>query len=249
MPASSETYSSVSRTVSVSHSHNIAFNCISFILPPEVAYVDTVEFFELQRLFVRDYSNLIHQEFERAFNVPQGETVLTWTDRDMILHGMANFPNLKGKGLQLLYAMTKNNGYAWCAAVSSWMADMVTTGCRSHARALMDWPKDNEMLNIVYSRALRAEMISTMYDSMHVFDQLFDTSFVRIDEGMGRVLTEYAMREWRERQLAFAMITHPNLTSKQSLMSLEPCLVKYIFSSMVLMPTGQECDNRFLEWY
>ena len=184
---------------------------------PEVPFLSPTEFLELQRLFVREYTALIHEVFVKKFEVPQGCSSLTWTDRDMIMHGVGTFPELTHRGAAVIRIATKGHGVAWSVLMGSWLADMVTTGCRSTARALVTWPKNNKTLLDIYSRTLRQEMVTTMYDNLRIFDQVYDNSFVSIRSDDGQVERTYTKQFWREVQLAFCMITHWRLGPWSSL--------------------------------
>tara|TARA_B100001540_G_scaffold284144_1_gene276195 strand:- start:2501 stop:3181 length:681 start_codon:yes stop_codon:yes gene_type:complete len=175
---------------------------------PEIDYANVQEFLTLQRLFIAEYVALITKTFEKAFYVPQGISSLTWTDRDMICHGCITFSDLGTDGARVVRIMTKGHGVLWCLKIGAWLADMVTTACRSCARALLTWPKYSDVLADIYGRTLKQEMITTMYDSLFVFDSLYASSFVNVQEHNGSILVSYTMRQWKEIMLAFCMITH-----------------------------------------
>ena len=195
---------------------------------PEVTFRDTDEFITCQSEFVSSYSKLITNVFQRAFDCPQGGARLVWTDRDMILYGMAEFPKLKTGGVKIMLQFTKGRGVGWCIAASAWMADMVTAGCRGHARALMDWPVNTPATNDIYSRTLRQEMLSGMYDNLGIFDHVYDASFVGISHPTTGVVTTYIRDKWREIMLAFSMITHDRLCRLQSCHDIDPFVVRMI---------------------
>tara|TARA_Y100000389_G_C17471400_1_gene531570 strand:- start:2752 stop:3510 length:759 start_codon:yes stop_codon:yes gene_type:complete len=200
---------------------------------PEVEFRDVDEFTTCQSEFVSSYSKLITDVFQRAFDCPQGNTRLVWTDRDMILYGMAEFPRLNTGGVNIMLQFTKGRGIGWCIAASAWMADMVTAGCRGHARALMDWPVNTPEMNDIYSRTLRQEMLSGMYDNLGIFDHIFDASFVGISHPATGVVTTYLRGKWREIMLAFSMITHDRLCQLQSCHALDPFVVRMILEFVV----------------
>lgn len=180
---------------------------------PMVPFSNKHEFQTLQSEFVSNYSRLISEVFHRAFDVPQGTSALTWTDRDMILYGMAEFPDLRVRGVDLIMTVTKGHGLAWCISVSSWLADMVTAGCRGHARALRDWPVNTPSSDDIYSRTLVQEMVSSMYDNIEVFDQIYHSSFVDLMHPNTGMISTYTIKNWMQNILAFCMITHNRLSS------------------------------------
>lgn len=214
---------------------------------PEVAYHDVAEFLCLQREFVREYIELIHKVFLNAYDRPQGESPLTWTERDLIIHGMGKFPDLAHEGAAVVRIMTKGHGIGWSIMVSAWLADLVTAGCRSFARALITWPRNSLTLSDIYSRTLRQEMITSMFDNLTVFDALYDSSFVKID---GLELGDHPLESWsssmfltreawRKHQLAFAMITHERLKPK-SLALLDSDVVSLILTHVIVPASGSD---------
>ena len=60
-------------------------------------------------------------------------------------------------------------------------------------------------------------MVTTMYDNLRIFDQVYDNSFVSIRSDDGQVERTYTKQFWREVQLAFCMITHWRLGPWSSL--------------------------------
>ena len=205
---------------------------------PLVPYEDSDEFIKSQSQFVSSYSKLISEVFNAAFDAPQGNSRLVWTDRDMILYGMADFPDLKIRGVDLILAMTKGRGLAWCINVSSWLADMVTAGCRGHARALMNWPVNNASMNDIYARTLKQEMVSGLYDNLGVFDQLYESSFVEIRHPTRDIITSYTDKKWREMMTAFCMITHHRLGRISVCHTVDSEVICYILMHVTL------CTNR-----
>ncbi len=207
---------------------------------PEVPFRDLDEFTARQSEFVSSYSKLITDVFNSAFDSPQGSNRLTWTDRDMILYGMAEFPRLKVEGVQLILSVTKGMGMRWCVMVSSWMADIITAGCRGHARALMHWPVNTPTTNDVYSRTIRQEMLSGMYDNLGIFDQIFDASFVSFTDPTKSFVTTYTMANWRKIMLAFCMITHDRLCPSRSYDNIDSDVLHMI------LEFAASCHNRKL---
>lgn len=197
---------------------------------PEVPYDNKQEFMEKQRIFVAQYSALIHEVFNESYDVPSGPNRLVWTEKDMIIHGLYNFPQLQYRGTILIHNMTKGYGTGWCLVVSAWLADVISAGCRSHARALLTWPRNTPTLSDIYSRTLRQEMIASLFDSLCVFDQLYDACFVDMRAENSSILHTHTMSQWREIQLAFAMITHNRLTSFPLFETVDSYLVQHILS-------------------
>lgn len=207
---------------------------------PEVNYSDVEEFLTLQRLFIAEYSALITETFDSAFHVPQGTSSLTWTSRDMICHGCATFPKLGLDGAKVVRIMTKGRGVLWSLKTSEWLADMVSTACRSCARALITWPRYSETLSAIYGRTLKQEMLCTMHDSLFVFDSLYKSSFVFV-EGQ----RSFTAREWREIMLAFAMITHERLAGAH-VWQVDSALIRDIL--LCIPETHANADSQSVLW-
>lgn len=216
------------------------------IEPPEVAYSDHGEFLELQRVFIQDYIQLINSVFIAAFDQPCAHSQLIWTERDMILHGVANFPTLSREGANLIYRMTKSTKRVWCVVTGLWLGEMVTAGCRGHARALMSMDFDRECMHEIYRQSLRNEMIATLYDNLHVFDDLYNACFVTVATECPYVKTAYTMMQWRDMQVAFCMLTHLRLGRDSLFRNVDTCIIQFMFQ--LTLQRGTDSIQRPASW-
>lgn len=181
-------------------------------IAPEVPYTDVLEFLTMQREFVQGYSGLIADILKKAFIDSQTSTAFEWTERDQIINGMAYFPQLLVEGKDLVMTLTKQKGETWCTEISVLMSNYVTTACRTHARAHMQWPVGPwTNFDDMYLKGMQQEMITTMYESLRLFDLVYNQSFVDIWTDDHIVSHTFTAEKWREMQLALAMGTHDRL--------------------------------------
>ena len=163
-------------------------------------------------------------------SVDAGATRLTWTQRDMLVNGMANFPELHFEGKHFLYHMTQQNGLVWCDYAMSRLEDCIVSAYRSYTRAKSEWKPKLDIA--IFTLGLQNELVSTLYENAHIIHPLFLNNFVAIETKHVRLI---AREVWEEMLLTFFCGTHSKLGSKSLVNLLNADVIEVLRAHLLLV--------------
>jgi len=180
---------------------------------PRVAF-GSARIFDLNiEKFLREMSRFIRSMVWSWLSVEPGSSRLTWTRRDMLLNGMADFPEFFSNGRVLLAKLTMGKGLAWCDFVISRMAEIILAAYRVYVRAIIGWKP--ELDKDIFVLGLQNELVTSMYETAHILNPLFHRNFLSIyynDRQAKMDMFRIVAREvWEEILIAFVSGLHPRL--------------------------------------
>ena len=163
-------------------------------------------------------------------SVDAGSTRLTWTQRDMLVNGMATFPELHYEGKHFLYNMTRQHGLVWCDYTMSRLEDCILCAYRSYTRAMSEWKP--RLDTAIFTIGLQNELVSTLYENAHILHPLFLNNFVTIETKHVRLM---AREVWEEMLVAFFCGTHARLGSKSRVSLLNADVIQVLRAHLLLV--------------
>jgi len=206
--------------------------------PPQVDYEDFVEYIDLYGEMHSTYTGLI----VKAVSDRQLETRKKWpsfSQRDLLLVGLAEFNDMRLKGLHCALKLTKKRGLRFCMLLNTGVIDAVTTACRTFVTTItgirhtldIHIPLDYDMMT--------AAMIDAMYNVSGHCDSrtgyigkcLFDANFVQWDASGsdGKTVSIIPKSKVPHYFLAFAMTGHRRLAPHLHHVQLGDDILRIIF--------------------
>lgn len=114
--------------------HRLGISC------PVVDYVDFDEFSDICDSFHDSYTRMIVAAVDRRCSglcgVRGGDTWPYFSQRDLMLVGLAEFDDLKEQGLASVMKITKHRGLRFCLYFNERVVESVTTACRTYVNAI-----------------------------------------------------------------------------------------------------------------
>ena len=154
--------------------------------PPLVDYEDFVEYVDLYSQMHQCYTGLIL----KAVASRQLTCKLNWpsfSQRDLMLVGLAEFDNMLHKGLRCALKVTKKRGLRFCMMLNESVIDAVTTACRTFITTITGIRHTLDIHIPIDYDMMTSAMIDAMYSASGHCDTytgligkcLFDTNFVQ----------------------------------------------------------------------
>lgn len=191
----------------------------------QVRYESIEEFDALLLQARNEYCQLInltiHRHFQTA-NWSPGELSqpLRWTKYDMIVLGLADFPEFIEDGVKIILRLTKGCNLAWCVVSNRNLALVLVMTCRAYMHTLHTVPVSiqptaNSCITVMQNTLLdmlTSERRITSYHYIHV--DLYSYNFVEIGRSQMEIPLILPKHKWKEllREAACAL-THLNFDS------------------------------------
>ena len=180
---------------------------------PRVAFGSPTAFDMCIEKFLRQMSRSLRNMIWSWLSVDPGAQRLTWTRRDMLLNGMADFPEIFANGRELLLKVTENRGLSWCDCAMAHMSEIILAAYRAYVRSCVGWKP--ELDQNIFILGLQNELVTTMYETAHILNPLFHHNFIAIyydDNHLNmRKFILVAREIWEEILVAFMSGLHPRL--------------------------------------
>jgi len=178
---------------------------------PRVEFATPMEYDRDIDHLMRTFANFVRHVISTWMSIDANEKRLTWTQRDMVVSGLADFPELYSHGLSLILRLCRGKGFSWCKVVTSRIVESMLTSYRSFVRVVMGW---NPTLDSnVFTIGVQNEMITTMYESSHWLNELFDANFLTICTSNLNVVHLIPRYVWEEILLLFFCAMQDNQAS------------------------------------
>jgi hypothetical protein len=103
---------------------------------PIVDYESYSEFETLLRLAREEYCNLIRRVVSKHFQTNHKANIMRWSAYDLIICGLADFPEFLNNGLCILLKITKYRGLQWVHRLNQHVATCLTTSCRTYVHTV-----------------------------------------------------------------------------------------------------------------
>lgn len=185
---------------------------------PRVSFECLSKFHTTFEHFLRKMSNFLRNMVWSWMSMSVGGRRLVWSRRDMLVTGMAEFPEINIEGKKMLYEMTQRNGIEWCDYIISRISECIVAAYRSYIRAIIEWkPQLNHSILAV---GLQNEMVTTLFETAHLLDPLYFNNFVIVHKN-----NIVAREVWEEMIIAFfsGMIPRLGCKSAVSFLNMDVC--------------------------
>ena len=103
--------------------------------PPLVDYAHDAEFQQMLSAACEAYASLISSTVRGQIRPSVKQRALCWTPRERMVFGIATFPELRERNLQILLTLTKHEGGKWAGSVNEDIISRVTDCCRTYFNA------------------------------------------------------------------------------------------------------------------
>ena len=107
---------------------------------PIVDYESYDEFERLLRTAREEYCNLIRRVVGKHFRGRDCNKLSQWTTYDLIICGLADFPEFLNEGLCIMLKITKCRGLQWVHRFNQHVATCLTTSCRTYVHTVQRLP-------------------------------------------------------------------------------------------------------------
>jgi hypothetical protein len=107
---------------------------------PIVDYDSYAEFECLLRVAREEYCNMIRRVVFRHFKTHYKGHLMRWSTYDLIICGLADFPEFLQDGLCILLKITKHRGLQWVHRLNHHLATSLTTSCRTYVHTVQRIP-------------------------------------------------------------------------------------------------------------
>jgi hypothetical protein len=228
-------------------SHNAYNRCTDAeIATPEFEFLSLEHFFKNERKYISSYSNSIRTILADICDTDKASEKWTWTTCDEIINGVGSLPKLHSIGYNLLLEMVHCQHPQWCEMVATIIAEKLLCSCRTFARChethrLTVWSVTTfrelheansyhiELNN--YFDQLTQELLTTLQQSLFIFDNIMRASFVTWVDPLSNVaLATCTKAHFRQIQVAFCMIETKRATCA---VHLGEDLIRKIFACLV----------------
>lgn len=155
-------------------------------------------------------------------NSAGGQSWPFFSQQDLLQVGLAEFPELRSRGLHCVMRLTYKRGLRFCMLLNEQIVEAVTTACRTYVNTITGLRSLHTKCHLPMDfRMIRSVMVDAMYRVSGQCDtyegligtNLFDACFLRWVSPLSCVYVPiHRLREW---QLAFAMAAHPRLGGRQ----------------------------------
>ena len=208
--------------------------------PPHVDYEDFAEYCDLCSEMHRRYTRLILAAVTaRSKQDPPSQKWSHFSQRDLMLVGLAEFDDISNEGLFCALCVTKKRGLRFCLHLNEKVIDAVTTACRTFVRTVQgvyhDYPKGTTLNYNMMGRV--------MVDAMHqvtgqcdthsgpVGISLFKANFIVWASNHHHTLIPTS--RWPDYVLAFLMSGHRRLCERMQPFQLQDDVLRLICSYLL----------------
>ena len=136
---------------------------------PIVDYDSYMEFEILLRQGREEYRNMIRSVVHRHFKKQKQSQ---WSTYDLMICGLADFPEFLGEGLHILLKVTKHRGLQWVHRLNHHVAVCLTTSCRTYITMTQrlpgmrrDHPNEHDCANMMQETLLDLLTSERCYNS------------------------------------------------------------------------------------
>ena len=175
----------------------------------KVRYESIEEFDELLCQARHEYCQLIHvtiqRHFQTAFFSPGDiSQPMRWTQYDMIVLGLADFPEFIEDGVKIILRLTKGCNLAWCVMSNQQLALVLVMTCRAYMHTLHTvpvsiQPSANSCITVMQNTLLdmlTSERRVSSYHYIHV--DLYSHNFIEISGNQLEMPLILPIHKWRE---------------------------------------------------
>ena len=175
----------------------------------KVRYESIEEFDALLLQARNEYCQLIHvtihQHFQTAnFSLGEISQPMRWTKYDMIVLGLADFPEFVEEGVKIILRLTKGCNLAWCVVSNRHLALVLVMTCRAYMHTLHTvpvsiQPSANSCITVMQNTLLdmlTSERRITSYHYIHV--DLYSHNFVEIAKNQLEMPLILPKHKWRD---------------------------------------------------
>lgn len=197
-------------------------NKSQLVRAPRVDYEDYRTFVELYEKMHKEYSAMIENAVIIRQTPASSRTMSqNWpffSQRDLLLVGLAEFPDLRKLGLMCALKLTRNRGLRFCYFLNDSVVEAVTTACRTYINTLSGLRLMHEGVTVDVDYSM---MTGLMVDSMFrvsgqcetfsgfIGTNLFDANFMQWETE--NKIVNMPRHMLKECMLALAMLTHVRL--------------------------------------
>ena len=204
-------------------------------VPPQVDYDDFAEYCELYTRMHRSYTRLILSAVtRRSKRDPPGTAWSHFSQRDLMIAGLAEFEDIIKEGLLCALTVTKKRGLRFCLHLNEKVMDAITTASRTLVMtvsgARQDYPKGTTLNYKMMGRV----MVDAMYQATGQCDthtglvgvSLFRANF--IVWACNEHNTCIPKSRWPDYVLAFLMTGHARLCAHMRPFQLQDDVLRVI---------------------
>ena len=188
---------------------------------PRVAYQSLSNFHILFENFLKRMSEFLRKMILSWVGMSVGPNQLVWSRRDLLVNGMADFPEIVIEGKKLLFEMTMKNGMEWCDYIMSRISECIVSAYRTFVRVVIHW--NPALDHPIFVTGLQNEIVTTLFENIDLFlKPLHDNNFVVVHRN-----NVVAREVWEDMILAFFSGMIPRLGSQSvvSLLNSDVCSV------------------------
>lgn len=206
---------------------------------PRVPFSSPTAYDQALDAFVRAYARFLRDMVRAWMSFPGERSRIVWTRRDMVVNGLADFDEIHSDGLRVMLALTNNTGANWCERTNTQLGKFLISCARTYSRSWRD-PLGytvshdiDEMYMDKFTIGLQNEMVTTLYENIDLFDDLFHANFVAWHDGRGRLNAVLTRHECEHMLLAFLLGTHPRAGVGSHVLELQADVAKLMLWSLI----------------
>ena len=209
-------------------------------VPPLVDYDDYAEYCDLCTEMHRRYTRLIQAAVgARSKQDPPTKKWSRFSQRELMLVGLAEFDDICNEGLFCALSVTKKRGLRFCLRLNEKVIDAITTACRTFVLTVLgvhhDYPKGTTLNYNMMERV----MVDAMHQATGQYNthtglvgaSLFQQNFIVWASNERH--TCIPKSRWPDYVLAFLMTGHARLCARMQSCQLQDDVLRLICSHLL----------------
>ena len=208
--------------------------------PPQVDYEDFAEYCALCTQMHRRYTRLILAVVAaRRQPSPPASKWSLFSQRDLMLVGLAEFDDISNEGLLCALCVTKKRGLRFCLRLNEKVIDAVKTACRTFVRTILGVYQDYPQGATLNYNMMGRVMVDAMHQVTGQCDphsglvgvSLFRANFIVWASNEHQ--TRIPKSRWPDYVLAFLMTGHARLCARMQSCQLQDDVLRVICRSLL----------------